>query len=103
MPEQAELIELARLVTALAVGSEIILLRQTAGPDGSAGALGASLRHLAAGRITAAVAELARLDAALAASADGTRAELQVRAGALALSEALGAHAGYFTEGARVP
>ncbi len=98
MPEQAEPIQRARLVAALAVGSCIILLRHVAEPLGISLQLRISLEDLAEGRHAEIIRDLQKLDEDLAAQAPGEDggARLRARAAVHALADALEAHSAYF-------
>ena len=99
MPDEATPLQRARLLAARSVGSEIIRLRRIARALGTLTALQPALDAVARGDSAAAIARLARLDAALAAPASpGARAQaaLRARADILAVSEALNEHAAYF-------
>jgi uncharacterized membrane protein YccC len=106
MPEVATPLQLAWLLGARSLGSEIIGLRDNLrrlDPDLREDAqLETAFREVAQGRSTIATANLARLDATLAtriADAGGAQAVLRVRAGILAASETLNRYAEYFDDG----
>ena len=103
LPDVATPLQRAQLLAALAVGSEIIWLRQSARRHEFEGGLEPALAAVARGDTSAAIECLAHLDAALAAGAAAgprTEAMLRVRAGLLAMSEALTQHAPFFDAGA---
>jgi hypothetical protein len=103
MPDQAEPLQRARLLAALAVGSELIRLRRTSSVLALGPELDAALFALAQGSSAIAIAQLARLDHRLASLADTEpRAHLVLRARGiiLAMSEALAQQASYFDAGA---
>jgi uncharacterized membrane protein YccC len=94
LPNAAAPLQRSQLLAALAVGSEIIHLRNVCrGLDLGSG-LDEALKALAGGNSAAAVAKLANLDEALTARPGA--AILRARAGLLAISEALTEHAAYF-------
>jgi uncharacterized membrane protein YccC len=99
MPDQAEPMQRAQLVAALSAGSEIIRLRVLARHLGFAPQLDAPLATLAEGHSAQAIAQLYRLDDALATDAiaeAGRSALLRARASIIVLAEALTRHCGYF-------
>ncbi len=98
LPGSAAPLQRSELLAALAVGCEIIRLRNICRRLDLGSGLDEALKALAGGNSAAAVAKLANLDDALAAR-PGT-AILQARAGLLVISEALTEHAVYFDEGA---
>jgi uncharacterized membrane protein YccC len=104
MPNEATPLQRAQLLAALSVGSEIIRLRRlTHGLDLDA-EFDPVPTSVSQGDTAIAIAHLARLDAALAAST-GIEPEAQTamraRASVVALSEALNEHALYFSAGAQ--
>jgi uncharacterized membrane protein YccC len=102
LPDSAEPLQRAQLVTALAVGSEIIRLRRNASALGLGADLDAALNTFALGDSALAAVRLARIDERLAAlSGTEPQASLacQARGGILAISEALNDHAAYFDAG----
>ena len=94
LPDSAAPIQRSQLLAALAVGCEIIRLRNICRHLNIGLGLDEALKALAGGNSAAAVANLANLDDALTAR-PGT-AILQARAGLLAISEALTEHTAYF-------
>jgi len=103
VPDQAEPLQRARLMTALSVGREIIQLRQIAVSVPSRATLVAAFGAIACGNSAAAKMWLKQLDDKLAAGFDvGTDAMVALRARSriLVICEALSAHAAYFEEGA---
>jgi uncharacterized membrane protein YccC len=102
MPDAATPLQRARLLAALAVGSEIVRLRHITHRLGFDADLGPALAAVAQGNSASAIAHLARLDAALAARGGAgalMQAFLQGRGSILALSEVLTQHASYFNGG----
>jgi uncharacterized membrane protein YccC len=103
LPEAAEPLQRAQVLTALSVGREIINFRRIAPQLGSAAELDSALAPLAQGDSATATARLAALDRALASIADADpRAPLALRARALVLGicDALEQHRAYFDTGA---
>jgi uncharacterized membrane protein YccC len=94
MPDQATPLERARLVVALVVGTQIIELRRIMSGAASLADLDSALAALIRQGVTPAVDRLADVDRALAAAETPTA--LRVRAGILAISEALAQHAVFF-------
>ena len=94
LPVSAAPLQRSELLAALAVGCEIIRLRNICQRLDLGSGLDEALEALAGGSSAAAVAKLANLDAALT-ERPGT-AILRARAGLLAISEALTEHAAYF-------
>jgi uncharacterized membrane protein YccC len=103
MPEQAEPLQRAQLLSALSVGTEAIRLRRLARRFDLEIELEATLEAVALGDSILAIERFGRLDLMLAA-VPGTRLERQLRLRArgsvLAVSEALARHAAYFDSGA---
>ena len=103
MPEEAQPLQRAQLLAAMAVGTEVIQLRRMGPQLGLGSDLDAALDALASGDGRLAVARLARLDHVLATHPDlmpGTQIALRARSSILAVSEALAQHASYFDAGA---
>jgi len=94
LPDSAAPLQRSELLAALAVGCEIIRLRNVCRRLDLGSGLDEALMALAGGDSAAAVVKLADLDKALMAR-PGT-AILQARGGLLAISEALAEHAAYF-------
>lgn len=94
LPGAAEPLQRSQLLAALAVGCEIIRLRNICRRLDLGSGLDEALAALAGGNSAAAVAKLANLDDALTARPGA--AILRARAGLLAISEALTEHAKYF-------
>ena len=94
LPDSAAPLRRSQLLAALAVGCEIIRLRNICHRLDLGPVLDEALKAVAGGNSAVAVAKLANLDDALAAR-PGT-AILQARAGLLAISEAFTEHAEYF-------
>jgi uncharacterized membrane protein YccC len=105
LPEQAEPLQRAQLLTALLVGTEIIRLRRTAPRLGLVSALDSALEALARGNSVAATAGLTALDLRLALLGQGdpqTSIVQRERARVLAICDALVRHRSYFDAGASV-
>jgi uncharacterized membrane protein YccC len=101
LPEQAELLQRARLLAALSVGTQIIHLRHTASGLGAAAQLEAALKAFARANGASAIARLSQLGHRLAAEAEpDTAVVIRARGRILVISEALAAHASYFSAGA---
>jgi uncharacterized membrane protein YccC len=103
VPDQAEPLQRARLLTALSVGSEIIHLRRIAARLGSGAELDAALEAFAQGDSATSIAWLHQLDHRLASDPDHgpqAAAVLRARSRILVMSEALSEHASYFDAGA---
>src|SRR5271165_351418 len=101
MPEQAEPVERAVLVAAVAVGKEIVRLRHVAPRFVPSSALDAALQALAEGRSGEAIERLKDIDrqvAALPRVRSGSRIVLSLRAGILAISGQLSEYAPYFDD-----
>ena len=102
LPDAAEPLQRAQLVTALSVGSEIIHLRNVMPELGFGSELDSALEALAQGDSAAAVAELERLDHRLASLPDSdpqTPATLGERGRILLICDALTYHRAYFDAG----
>jgi hypothetical protein len=101
LPEQAELLQRARLLAALSVGTQIIHLRHIAPGLGAAAQLEAALSTFARANGASAIARLSQLGHRLAAEAEpDTAVVIRARGRILVISEALAAHASYFSAGA---
>jgi uncharacterized membrane protein YccC len=101
MPEQAEPVERAELVAAVAVGKEIMRLRRVAPRFVSGPALDAALQALAEGRSGEAIERLKDIDrlvTALPSAESASRIVLRVRASILAISGQLAEFAPYFDD-----
>jgi uncharacterized membrane protein YccC len=99
LPEQAEPLQRAELLAALAVGREVIHLRRVARRLMADSELDAALDALARGDSRVASERLAHLDAQLAAvpnATPGAQIRLRGRGSILAVMEALTQHAAYF-------
>lgn len=99
MPGEADPLQLARLVAALAVGAEIIRLRRIASRLEPRGDLDAGLAAISAGDSVAAIGCLRRFDTMLAAvstAEPGWPIRLRIRGIIPAITEALAQHASYF-------
>jgi uncharacterized membrane protein YccC len=104
MPEQADPLQHARLVTALSVGTEIIRLRRIAGRVIVRVDLDAGLAAITAGNSAAAIESLRRFDnmlAALGPAEPDWEIRLRMRGVISVITEALAQHASYFD--AKVP
>ena len=102
VPDQAEPLQRARLITALSVGREVIQLREIAVPLASRVTLDAAFGAIARGNGATAKMWLKQLDDKLAAGFDvgtDTVVVLRVRSRILVICEALSAHPAYFDEG----
>jgi uncharacterized membrane protein YccC len=102
MPDEAEPLQRAQLLTALSLGSEIIELRRVAPQLGLASDLDAALEPFAQGNSAAAVARLERLDRRLASLTESdpqTLLILHERARILLICDALMQHRAYFDGG----
>ena len=102
LPDAAEPLQRAQIMTALSVGSEIINLRRIAPQLGVDAELDAALAALAQGHCAAATARFAALDRSVAALAEsGSQAVLALRTRAMVLlvSDALVQHGAYFDAG----
>ena len=103
VPDQAEPLQRALLMTALSVGREVIQLRQVAVSLASRVTLDAAFGAIARGNSATAKMWLKQLDDKLAAGFDvgaDTVVVLRARSRILVICEALSAHAAYFDEGA---
>jgi uncharacterized membrane protein YccC len=102
MPDEAEPVQCAQLLTALSLGRNIIALRRVAAQRGLAPDLDAALEPFAQGNSAAAVAELERLDRRLTSPTESepqTLLILQERARILLICDALMEHRAYFDGG----
>ena len=102
MPDEAEPLQRAQLLTALSLGREIIELRRVAPQLGLASDLDAALEPFAQGNSAAAVARLERLDLRLASLTESdpqTLLILHERARILLICDALMQHRAYFDGG----
>jgi uncharacterized membrane protein YccC len=103
LPDAAEPLQRAQLMTALSVGTEVMRLRRAARRFDLHRELDAALDAVARGDSMVATERLARLDqrlAALPSIRPGARGGLRARGSILAVSEALAHHAVYFDPGA---
>jgi uncharacterized membrane protein YccC len=101
LPDEAEPVQRAQLLTTLSVGSEIFKLRRIASRHALGSELDAALAAVAQGNSALATTCLARLDEQLVSpSGRGTLPSVQTRASILAVSEALAQHSLYFDAGA---
>jgi uncharacterized membrane protein YccC len=105
LPDQAEPVQRAQLLTALSVGTEIIHLRHMAPQLGLDCELDSVLKALAQGNSVAATAGLTALDQRLASLGRGNSQTSRVqreRGRVLAICDALVRHRSYFDAGASV-
>jgi uncharacterized membrane protein YccC len=103
LPDQATPLQRAQLLAALAVGTEIIGLRQMATHLGTTAELDAALNDIALGHSIEAIARLRQFDDRLASTHQtGTEATMALRGRGriLVISEALAEHGAYFGAGA---
>ena len=101
MPQQATPLQLAQLLVALSVGTEIIRLRHVIGWLGGSANLGPALEAIAQGNSASAAARLHLLDAELSAREDtglAPQTVLRARGAILAIAEVLTRHAAYFDD-----
>jgi uncharacterized membrane protein YccC len=101
MPEQAEPVERAELVAAMAVGNHIVRLRRVAPRFVPAAAVDAALQALAEGQSGEASERLQDIDRQLAAlprTRSGGRAVLGLRAGLLVIRGQLASYGSYYDE-----
>jgi len=101
VPEQAEPVERAELVAAVAVGKEIARLRRVAPRFVPGAAVDAALQALAEGRSGEAIERLKGIDrlvAALPSAESASRILLRLRASILAISGQLAEYAPYFDD-----
>jgi Fusaric acid resistance protein family len=96
LPDEAQPVQRAQMLAALAVGREIIRLRRIACRKDLGSELDAALEALRRGEIVVATARFDRLDDALAARPGA--AALRARASVLAMTQVLTQHAVYFEE-----
>ncbi len=101
MPEQAEPVQRAELVAAVAVGKEIARLRRVAPRFVPSSAIDAALQALAEGRSGEAIERLKDIDrlvAALPSAESASRILLRLRGSILAISGQLAEYAPYFDD-----
>ena len=101
MPDQAEPVERAELVAAIAVGNHIVRLRRVAPRFVPGAAVDAALQALAEGRSGEASERLKDIDRQLAAlprTRSGSRAVLGLRAGLLVVCGQLASYASYYDQ-----
>jgi uncharacterized membrane protein YccC len=102
LPPEAEPVQIAQLVAALAVGTEIIHLRHIGSRLVLGLAINAALDAVAHGRSTLATERLAEIDrglAALPSSMPGASTRLRARGSIRMISETIAQHAAYFDSG----
>ncbi len=104
LPEHVEGLQLARLIAAVSVGTEIIRLRHVAWRSGLGADTDAALAAVSQGDSMTANERLSQLDQRLAALPDGARPRasrrLRARGSIRVIQEALAQHASYFDSGA---
>lgn len=100
LPVQAEPLYRAILITALAVGRNMISLHRSARRLDCAGELDAALKHFSSGECPAMVVRLEAADRRLAALAGNPLPAMRARAQILAIRDALSDHRIYFEGGA---
>lgn len=103
LPDQAEPIQRARLLAALAVGTELIELRRIGGHLGVAAGVDTALAAFAQGDGATAAVRLRELDGRLAtseAAGQNPLMTLRARSRILSICEAVAEHAPYFEAGA---
>jgi uncharacterized membrane protein YccC len=101
MPEQAEPVERAEIVAAMAVGNHIVRLRRVAPRFVPAAAVDSALQALAEGRSGEASERLKEIDRQLAAlhgARSGSRALLGLRAGLLVICGQLASYPSYYDQ-----
>lgn len=99
LPEQAKLVQFARLGTTLFTGTAIIQLRRVASKPGIAAALDPAFEAIAHGKSGLAIDLLAKADEVLSQPGNneaGADIRIEARAGICLLSEALFRHGAYF-------
>jgi len=99
LPEQAKLVQFARLGTTLFTGTAMIQLRRIASKLGIAAALDPAFEAIAHGKSGLAIDLLAKADEALSQLGNngaGADIRIEARAGICLLSEALSRHGAYF-------
>jgi uncharacterized membrane protein YccC len=96
LPLQVEPVQLAQIVTALSVGTEIIRLRRVAGRLDLNRDIDGAFDTLAEGRSTATIERLAAIEQRLGARTAGGSAALRARGSLRSISESLAQHAAYF-------
>ncbi len=97
LPAEAEPVDRGLLVTALAVGLNIVCLQPVASGLGFARELDAALKHFSSGDCAATVTQLEAADRRLAAL--GGNPAMRARAQILAIRDALSDHGAYFGSG----
>jgi hypothetical protein len=103
LPDQADPLQRAQLLTALSIGIEIIRLRRIAHRFDLQDELDAALDAVARGDSALAIERLGRVDRMITVLPDtkpGAWIRLRARGSILAMSEALAQHAAYFDFGA---
>ena len=99
LPDDAEPLHRSVLVSALAVGQNIVSLQRTATQLGYARELGVALRHFSSGDSTAMVTALGAANRRLAALPDNNLPVMRARGQLLAIQDALFDHRAYFEIG----
>jgi uncharacterized membrane protein YccC len=100
LPVQAAPLHRALLITALAVGRNMVLLQQNSGQLGCAREIDAALGHFSSGDCAAMITQLEAADRRLAALAGNLLPAMRARAEILAICDALSDHRTYFETGA---
>jgi hypothetical protein len=96
VPDTAATVHAARLVAALATGSELIRLYRSCARLGLQTPAQAAFTALAQGDVAAALADLARLDDMVRQTAGEAGLVLRARGNVAAISETLMQHSAYF-------
>ena len=99
-PVQAAPLHRALLITALALGRNMVLLQRSAGQLGCAREIDSALRHFSSGDCAAMITQLEAADRRLAALAGNQQRAMRARAEILAIRDALSDHRAYFETGA---
>jgi uncharacterized membrane protein YccC len=100
LPNEAEPLDRALLVTVLAVGRNFVLLQDSAAQLGFARELGAALGHFSSGDCRATLMQFDAADRRLAGLAGNRLAAMRARAQILAIRDALADRSTYFETGA---
>jgi uncharacterized membrane protein YccC len=100
LPDEAEPLHRAALITALAVGRNIVSLQRAAAQLDFADELDAALRHFSSGDCAAMVTQLEAADRRLAALSGNLIPAMRARGQILAILDALSDHRAYFETGA---
>ena len=100
LPDGAEPLHRAILITALAVGRNIVSLQRAAPRLGFAGELETALKYFSSGNCAAMVRQLEAADRGLATLVDNDLPVMRARGQLLAIHDALSDHRAYFETGA---